>query len=662
MPNPSKQNKVTGSEAKLRRARRNIYLQAGLAMVTIVLTVVILFAMTSAWYTNVVHTSGLTFEAAAWGFDGAITVGSNAVKAAPGDEGVVELTVSNDTDAISDISINVSKATMDAEMQKRLFFYVDTHEVSNGETVERVYLSNQDSYTYTLFSYSSLVLTEEYHNDAQLKWQWVYDVLGYYVLATETDITDADGKPGVNMSIQEYLRPIEYDYDAATTTFISKTEENEEGEEETVLELELETVDGETKVDEFLVALSQRDGYAGTIDPTQKNEAGYYPVDVDENGFGVWAYLCSYSEIEMNTQYDTALGKAADEGNGGAYTARLTVSAQKSKTDITLVSTSAALLDALQSQDNAVIQLDSDIAMENPLTLTKGQNLVLDLNGHTLNSSGNVAIDAGSGSSVTVFNGSLAGQGESGYGIISTGAEVTLNDVDVTNVKYGVYVMDNTDANHLDSKVRLTDCTMTTSDCSIYVLGNGEASTQMSQIIIENCTITSGYNAVCGNGTATGGGKWGTDIQIINSTVTGKWSALYQPQQNSFATVYNSTLSGFTGIAIKGGTVTITDSTISGTGPAQELKEPYYAASGFADTGDAVYIESGYGYEIVLEVSGNSVLLSDNAASLQVYDAAADNVAVILHSGTYQEEQPEEYLADGAVQNELDEKYIIATE
>lgn len=662
MPNPSKQNKVTGSEAKLRRARRNIYLQAGLAMVTIVLTVVILFAMTSAWYTNVVHTSGLTFEAAAWGFDGAITVGSNAVKAAPGDEGVVELTVSNDTDAISDISINVSKATMDAEMQKRLFFYVDTHEVSNGETVERVYLSNQDSYTYTLFSYSSLVLTEEYHNDAQLKWQWVYDVLGYYVLATETDITDADGKPGVNMSIQEYLRPIEYDYDAATTTFISKTEENEEGEEETVLELELETVDGETKVDEFLVALSQRDGYAGTIDPTQKNEAGYYPVDVDENGFGVWAYLCSYSEIEMNTQYDTALGKAADEGNGGAYTARLTVSAQKSKTDITLVSTSAALLDALQSQDNAVIQLDSDIAMENPLTLTKGQNLVLDLNGHTLNSSGNVAIDAGSGSSVTVFNGSLAGQGESGYGIISTGAEVTLNDVDVTNVKYGVYVMDNTDANHLDSKVRLTDCTMTTSDCSIYVLGNGEASTQMSQIIIENCTITSGYNAICGNGTATGGGKWGTDIQIINSTVTGKWSALYQPQQNSFATVYNSTLSGFTGIAIKGGTVTITDSTISGTGPAQELEEPYYAASGFADTGDAVYIESGYGYEIVLEVSGNSVLLSDNAASLQVYDAAADNVAVILHSGTYQEEQPEEYLADGAVQNELDEKYIIATE
>ena len=662
MPKPSKQNKVTGSEAKLRRARRSIYLQAGLAMVTIVLTVVIIFAMTSAWYTNVVHTSGLTFEAAAWGFDGAISVGSNAVKAAPGDEGVVELTVSNDTDAISDISVNISKATMDAEMQKRLFFYVDTHEVSNGEAVERVYLSNQDSYTYTLFSYGSLVLTEQYHNDAQLKWQWVYDVLGYYVLATETEITKDDGTPGVSMSVQEYLRPIEYDYDKATTTFVSKTEVDEEGNEQTVLELELATVDGETTVDEFLVALSQKDGYAGTIDPTQKNDAGYYPVAVDENGFGVWAYLCTYPEIEMNTQYDTALGKAAEEGTGKTYTARLTVSAQKSKTDITLVSTAAALTDALQSQEDAVIRLDSDIALTDALTLTKGQNMVLDLNGHTLNSAGNVAIDAGSGSSVTVFNGSIAGTGESGYGILSTGAEVTLNGVDMTDVKYGLYVMDSSDANHLDSKVRLTGCTLTTSDCSVYVLGNGEASTQLTQIIIEDCVITSGYNAICGNGTATGGGKWGTDIQIINSQVTGKWSALYQPQQNSSATVYNSTLSGFTGIALKGGTVSITDSTVTGTGALEELDAPYYAASGFADTGDAVYIETGYGYEIVLEVYGSSVLESANAQSLRVYDAAADNVAVILHSGTYQQEQPEEYLAEGTVQSVLDGKYIIAAE
>ena len=41
---------------------KNIFMQIGLAFLTIVLTVVILFAMTSAWYTNIAQTSGLVFE------------------------------------------------------------------------------------------------------------------------------------------------------------------------------------------------------------------------------------------------------------------------------------------------------------------------------------------------------------------------------------------------------------------------------------------------------------------------------------------------------------------------------------------------------------------------------------------------------------------------
>ena len=251
----------------------------------------------------------------------------------------------------------------------------------------------------------------------------------------------------------------------------------------------------------------------------------------------------------------------------------------------------------------------------------------------------------------------ITGQGESGYGVLSTGAAVTMNDVEMTNVKYGVYIMDNADTNHLDSKLRLSGCTLETSDCAVYVLGNGEASAQATQVIIENCTITSGYNAICGNGTATGGGKWGTDIQIIHSSVTGKWSALYQPQQNSMTNIVGSTLSGFTGIALKGGTVRITDSVISGTG--QEIEAPYYAASGFADTGDAVYVETGYGYEIVLEVYGDSVLSSQKAVSLQIFEETADNVAVILYGGTFSQEQKEEHLAEGTAQTQVDGNYII---
>ena len=84
--NSSKVN--TGSSA-LVRAKRHIFWQAGLAVTTIFLTIVIVFAMTAAWYTNIVQTSGLVFEAEAWGFDGQIVVNEEAIKAAPGDEGQI---------------------------------------------------------------------------------------------------------------------------------------------------------------------------------------------------------------------------------------------------------------------------------------------------------------------------------------------------------------------------------------------------------------------------------------------------------------------------------------------------------------------------------------------------------------------------------------------
>ena len=182
---------------KLNSAKRRMFWQAGLAVVTIILTVVLVFAMTSAWYTNIVQTSGLTFEAEPWGFSGEIVVNTDPVVAGPGDEGVVHLEVTNTNDSITAIGVNVSKVRMDKQMQQRLFFYVDTQQTRNNEVMERVYLNNQDSYTYTLFNQGKLTLTETVHNDAQLKWHWVYDVLGYYVYGTE--IVDEKGIQTVNV-------------------------------------------------------------------------------------------------------------------------------------------------------------------------------------------------------------------------------------------------------------------------------------------------------------------------------------------------------------------------------------------------------------------------------------------------------------------------------
>ena len=76
------------------------------------------------------------------------------------------------------------------------------------------------------------------------------------------------------------------------------------------------------------------------------------------------------------------------------------------------------------------------------------------------------------------------------------------------------------------------------------------------------------------------------------------------------------------------------DSTITGKGP-QTVPEKFYN-SGFVDTGDAIYVETNYGTPILLEISGNTVLNSDNSYSLQVFEPDAKNVKIRIYSGTFQ--------------------------
>ena len=201
MPNQTQQKQVpvqTASNA-LKNARKNVIKQAGLAVFTIAVTVIMLFAMTTAWYTNVVQTSGLTFEAEAWGFEGEVLVSDQVIKAAPGDSGIVEMSITNQSDQISELTVNVSKEFMlvgetgqDRAMQQRLYFYIDEQNVINGETVSRKYLSNTSGHSYTLFGQNELLLSEELHTDSLLKWEWVFDVVGYYVRGDFDETTGID--------------------------------------------------------------------------------------------------------------------------------------------------------------------------------------------------------------------------------------------------------------------------------------------------------------------------------------------------------------------------------------------------------------------------------------------------------------------------------------
>lgn len=637
-------NENSGEIAKL---NKNIFMQIGLAFLTIVLTVVILFAMTSAWYTNIAQTSGLVFEVEPWGFDGEIITSEKSVEAGPGDNGIIHLEAENNSDNIIDISVNVSKNEMLPEMQKRLFFYVETNSVREGEKMERVYVNNHEGYTYTVFNQSSLTLTEKVSNAPKLKWQWVYDVLGYYVLGTANS--------DESVTVEEYLRPIEYDYDKAT---FAKTTTTVDGEEKEVYKIL--TVDGKTTLTEFLAEVFASDGYSGGTVPDDVSTGKFYRVEVDEDGHGVYAYLCSYSDIEMATKYDTNLGDLAQKKAEGnelfaakelllTHKAKLNVSAQKNAAPAVSIGSAETLQEIIDSGEFNYVQLSSNIDVET-LVIPDGANIMIDLNGKTIEGSGKNVIDAEPGSSVTMVNGTIAGS-ETANAVNAVGAEVNMSNINISGMHYGVYVGDSTEDNAIDSTVRIVGSTINTKSCAVFVSGNGLASEQKTTVVIENSTLMSDGIVISGNGTTTGNGRWGTDINIIDCDIIGNEGAvgagIYQPQKDSTVTIYHSTVSAYTAVAIKAGSVKIIDSIIEGTGA---YNEPAFENSGFSDTGDAVYIETGYGHDISLEIDGTSKLTSENGQSIRVFKEDAPFVKVNIISGEFDEAQPKEYIAEGSEQ------------
>ena len=657
IPNRNNTAPQQNRDPVLARMQKRIAIQAGMALTAIVLTVVMIFAMTAAWYTNIVHTSGLTFEVEAWGFNGDITTEMLPIIAGPGDDGVIDLEVQSDSDSPSAVSVSFSKELMPELMKQRIYFYADTQVIRNNEIVDRVYLNNLESYTYSLFSQGKLTLTESVHNAAQLKWHWVYDVLGYYVQGVRM----ADGQ---DIFVTEYLRPIEYDYDEATMEYV--TDKNG------VTTMALTTVDGERTPEEFLVEFSKADGYEGTIDPQKKVEVSpgsfYYPVDVDgETGKGVYAYLCSWSEIQKNTDDDTALGQGDYSNAVPPFTAKLLVSAQKSKNTVISVNSLVGLMAAAELGAGDTIKLSDDVTIgtDEVWTIAAGQRIMLDLDGHRLVTTDpdTIPIVVEEGGSLTVVNGVLDYENEEkssrNYAIHVTGAEVTMSNVTLTDYELGMKISDNTAPKSKDSAIRLVNCNWTTNDTSLLVYGNGSDTVQKTRIIIEGSTLTSNNITLCGNGSvgnATDGGNYGTDIQIIDSRIISNkdvpdgqsnvFGAIYQPQKDSVLTIYNSEISGYTGIAVKGGTVNIIGSSVTGWGLGMDEVNKF-SNSGYNDTGDAVYIETNYNYPVELNISDLVTGFGENAVTipatltsvkqyaLRVYDPKADCVKVNIVSGTF---------------------------
>ena len=606
-----------------------VWKQALLVLAVLTVLGVLLYSLTTAWYTNVAETTELVFETENWGFEGQVKALDTGLLLAPGQSAYAALSVTNDGEQINQITVTVDKSSMPEELQKRIYFYVPVEAKESDKTADRVYLSTYGGYSYRVMPKSTLLLTADSAADAPVRCEWVYDLLGYYVYGTlDKDnklITAEQIKAGnrTDVAAPVYIRPVEYDYDKAIFQ-----------------DDKLLTVDGD-KVDAFVKDLLAADGYKNADTTTKVGD--YYAVNITGTSgseqTGLWLYLCTQTEIEAATELDTRIGtyrylleqkdeQGNEQGNAiplteeqtkeckdvatllGGAKATIQIAGQNLRTSIADVTEAESLTAALTRGES--VRLAGDMTLKDTVTIPADKDVIIDLNGKqlTTNVVGQPVLEGAPGSSITVLNGTING-GSRDTAVQLVGSSAAFSGV---TIQGRLLIDDKNESNENGtvSVVRLSNCTLKTvgdEQGGVHVFGNGAESSSRTVLLVEDCTIESTFAGILGDGSDN---CYGTDIQVLNSTVKGKYAGIYQPQRGSRLLVQNSTVEGMTGIAVKGGTVTIRSCIVNGTGEkdvvpkAEQVKA---SRNDWLDTGVGVYVEANYDWaeEIAMTIAGSTI-------------------------------------------------------
>ena len=627
-------------ERVVSEAKKRIYKQAGLALTAILVTVALLFAMSTAWYSNVLEAGSLTFQAEKWELNADHVSSNGNVVAQPGARGILPVSYKNTSDSIVNAYVNVSKEQMEVPLQKRIYFYTETPYTvgsgENAETVARRYLTNSTAAPYTVLSMGQLTMSDDFCTvDTPIYWEWVYDLLGYYVRLEPT----GDG----SVIEKEYLRPIVYDYDKATF--------DENG--------NLATVDGK-HVDHFLQDITAEDGYLNkfvesNITTDSKTGTKYYTVDNDnQNTLGY------YTAIRLLTKQEIAEANLWDTEHAGASfnNVKITITGEAANVEMIKVGTTEELTNALQSENGGYIRLSGNLELTENITVSAKKPVILDLNGATLTggATGGDLFTVGKGRELTVINGTIKNSAGNTTLFGVNNGKLTVSNVTATaegESQWGIYIQDNnrTTAQDGDSIVYITHSTISTGQPTVMVIGNNTTTAQKTRCVIENSTLTSGYVTVCGNGQTVSGG---TAIEIKDSIITGKYAAVYHPQDNSTLHAENSTFTGNTGIAVKGGTVYLDNCVV--TGRAEAALAGSFNNNGFTDTGAAVYLEAGYERDnIAIYITGeNTDIKAVKQKAVLLYhdekNTKTRKARIAISGGTYSSDV-KDYLADAHFQS-----------
>lgn len=145
-----------------------------------------------------------------------------------------------------------------------------------------------------------------------------------------------------------------------------------------------------------------------------------------------------------------------------------------------------------------------------------------------------------------------------------------------------------------------------------------------------------------------------SNVTIRNSELSSAEElGIYYPPKSGTLTIEDSTITGTTGIVLKGSALVVKgDTTIRGTGE-NKVPDDYYTGTiggaGFNDTGDALYVESGYNdRSIVVDVQGGT-FTSDKAYAVRFFQKEGEQTTyertIEISGGTFSSDVSE-FLTD----------------
>lgn len=290
----------------------------GITSLAVLMIGAILFALTSAWYTNTIQANEITLKTAKWNFDGTITLDGEKDGTLglgdlyPGDTRPLPVTIVNQDTRGVNVRVEANKSKMESpEMQQRLYLYVEvTDEATNTRT--RHYINSLSGYLYTVAAKQTLRITDaelltlkenEKQDKNTLHLQWVYDMTGYFLLGTVTENGSSITVAGKTEDTQpEYLMPVTYDLDRAQFETDGKLRSVSEYQETT--KTYATTDRGNYMKLLFEQYISEYNSNAKPYTSETTVHGNYYAVDVDANGYGVWLYLPDKTAIDAAAEWD----------------------------------------------------------------------------------------------------------------------------------------------------------------------------------------------------------------------------------------------------------------------------------------------------------------------------------------------------------------------